>query len=266
MAITLRKEELSFGYNYIIGRNIDSFKNILSHITDLKELENFLIELNEFYYHMPETEDIFLYSKEDVVLFEDVKNPNISERNNLITKSHNGGDQQFIISSLAKKEWLYELLNCRINELKESGDATKDSIKPIKTEKHVLTTEDIYDFLKLHFKIDIKKELFISEENFSSIIISGIPNKLSSKQLTKYQIGHLFNFLLKDFHNIKNRIMFAYKGQGQKENIEFSEANSALNDKNRDIISGKTTNRNLVKFADNLEKELNVFIHNKKNL
>ena len=60
--------------------------------------------------------------------------------------------------------------------------------------------------------------------------------------------------------------MFAYKGQGQKENIEFSEANSALNDKNRDIISGKTTNRNLVKFADNLEKELNVFIHNKKNL
>lgn len=263
MAITLRKEELSFGYNYIIGRNIDSFKNILSHITDLKELENFLIELNEFYYHMPETEDIFLYSKEDVVLFEDVKNPNISERNNLITKSHNGGDQQFIISSLAKKEWLYELLNCRIKKLKNIKDSDENMTgQPLID----LTSEDIYDFLKLHFKIDIKKELFISEENFSSIIISGIPNKLSSKQLTKYQIGHLFNFLLKDFHNIKNRIMFAYKGQGQKENIEFSEANSALNDKNRDIISGKTTNRNLVKFADNLEKELNVFIRNKKNL
>lgn len=138
--------------------------------------------------------------------------------------------------------------------------------KKIKNLKEELTLDDIYDFLELYFKIDVKKELFTSEENSSSIIISGLPIKLSNKELTKYQIGYLFDYLFKKFSHQRSRIMFTYKGQGQKENIEYLEAIRALNDKRKEIISGKTTSRNLVKFADNLEKEFNFFTDNNKTL
>lgn len=164
---------------------------------------------------------------------------------------------------LPKLEELSLKLNVNSKKAQTTAIKTKNEI-----EKDLsISVEDLYDFLVLHFNIDVKKELFINENKSSSIIIRGLPiNKLSNKELTKYQIGYLFEYLLKEFSNLRSRVMFSYRGQGLNDNIEYKEAIKALNDHRKEIKSGKITNRNLARFADNLEKEFNIFKENKKTL
>lgn len=261
MTFYLKENELSFGFNYIIGASKVKLKRALDGVTNLEELEVFKSELDEFYFNMPEIEDIGSYPIEETIAYTDVKNPIQSKRNIGRVENHIGGDQKFIIQALTKKNWFYELLNNRIKELQKSKDLSNEIIEQSVPN---LSIEEIFDFIKSHFQIDVKKDLFISEEKFSDIIISGIPLKLSTKELTKYQIGYLFEYFFKEFSNLRSRVMFSYRGQGQKDGVEYQEAIRSLNDKRKEIASGKTTDRILVKFADNLEKEFNKFTEENK--
>lgn len=256
MAITLRKEELSFGYFYLIGQNRVNYNNILSQISNLEVLENFLIELDEFYIQLPETEDISLYSDKGVVLFQDVRNPDASKRNDMKTKDHVGGDQQFINSSLKKKEWLYELLNNRINELRRFKGLISENKEQIVTELPFLTIEEIYDFLNFHFKIDLEKEDFTSEENHSFVTISGSSFKLWKTELTKYMIGYMFKFFFEEHLHFHSRLIFRYNGKGIHTDLYYNDTIKSLKDKEREIKNGITSDVDFKTFKSNLDYQI----------
>ncbi len=265
MAITLRKEELSFGYNYIIGQNRVKYKNALSRILDIEELEKFLNELEEFYVQLPETEDISLYSDIGVVLFQDVRNPDSSKRNDMMTKDHVGGDQQFINSSLKKKEWLYELLNNRINELRRVKDLISANKKQIVTELPFLTIEEIYDFLNLHFKIDVEKDEFISLDNHSFITISGSSYRLWKKDFPKYMIGYMLKYFFEEHIEFHKSLIFNYVGQGLKTDLYYNESLKALRNKEREIKKGESSDKDFNIFKSNFEKQIKLFLNNRQN-
>lgn len=253
MAITLRKEALSFGYNYIIGQNRVKYKNALSRILDLEELEKFLNELDEFYSQMPETEDIQLYSNEEVVVFEDVRNSDPSKRTDIKTKDHVGGDRQFIQSSLAKKEWFYELLENRIKALLKGKDSNEEVIEqPVPN----LSIDEIFEFLSLHFKIDIEKDEFISTENHTYVTISGNSFNLWRKDLTRYMIGYIFKYFFEKHIWFHKRLIFKYGGQSNSQEIFYPEALKALSDKEREIKKGESSDKNLKVFKSNVEKHI----------
>lgn len=256
MSLSLKKEELSFGFNYIIGASRVKLKKALDAITKLEELEEFKLELDDFYYNMPETEDIVSYPFETTIAFTDVKNPILSERTKGRIVEHIGGDQNFIIQALAKKEWFYELLNKRIKELQQGKDSINDIKKPIMPESSILSIDEIYDFLSIHFKIDVEKDEFISEENHTYVTISGNSFNLWRKDLTRYMIGYIFKYFFEKHIWFHKRLIFKYGGQSNSQEIFYTEALKALSDKEREIKKGESSDKNLKVFKSNVEKHI----------
>lgn len=256
----LYKEELSFFFHYVKGVNRKALKEALDKVSSLEELEQFKEELDEFYSLMPGKEDIESYNKDEVYSLLDVRNPDKSKRNTKLTTSHIGGDPAIIRQSLAKKKWYYELLKNRINELNRSAKSL-DNQEESKSNKLSFTKEDVYNFLDTNFKMDVTKESFMSEDNYSSIVISGSFKKLYRNELTKYMIGYLFEYLFDNFSELKARVMFKYIRRGGYDTILFSEAIKALNDTKRLISQQGASDKNLKQFQDNLEKEFSLFIN-----
>lgn len=253
---------LQYAYGrYILNLNINREIHLLQLHQDKKKLYKLKQRIQLTQMLMPSKYSNDYYGTE--IYHFDFSN---QEYNNLYYTDRHGLPQYGKPEDGNTKEFIEKVHKCceeylPLLEKVKLGKELSDSEKQEEVISHTL--EDIYDFLKIHFQIDVKKELFISEENFSNIIISGISNKLSKKELTKYQIGYLFEYFLQEFNTQKNRVMFSYKGQGHNENIDYQEAIKALNDKRIEIKSGKTTNRNLMRFADNLKKEFNIFLENR---
>lgn len=177
--------------------------------------------------------------------------------------SYPGAAKQFISDVHACCEEYLKLLY-EVKLLKKSVNLinSHNEDKVLKLNSNNRTSkEDIYNFLVTHFKIDVSKESFMSEDNNSSIVLSGSFKKLFRKELTKYMIGYLFEYLFDNFGELKARVMFKYTGRGNHETILYSEAIKALNDTKRLISEKGASDRNLRQFQDNLEKELLLFIN-----
>jgi hypothetical protein len=190
------------------------------------------------------------------VLFQDVRNPDASKRTDMKTKDHVGGDQQFIKSSLKKKEWLYELINNRINELRTVKDSINENKEQIVTELLVLTIEEIYDFLNLHFKIDLEKEESTSDENHSFVTISGSSCKLWKTDLTKYMIGYMFKYFFEEHIHFHSRLIFRYNGKGLHTDLYYNDTIKSLKDKEREIKNGITSDVDFKTFKSNLDYQI----------
>ncbi len=257
MSLSLKEKELSFGFNYIIGASKVKLKKALDGITNLEELEKFRLELDEFYFNMPEVEDIESYPIETTIAFTDVKNPVLSERDKGRIIEHLGGDQKFILQVLAKKDWFYEFLDNRIKELRISKNPNVETLVQPKLE---LSIEEIFNFLSLHFKIDVDKDEFISDQNHSHVTISGNSFNLWRKDLTKYMIGYIFKYFFEKHIWFHKRLIFKYEGQSNSQEIYYTEAIKALSDKEREIKKGESSDKNLKVFKSNLEKYILNFL------
>jgi hypothetical protein len=259
----LFKEELSFFFHYMKGVNRKSLKEALDKVTSLEELEQFKEELDEFYSLMPGEEDIESYTKNETYKLLDVRNPDKSKRNSYLTTEHIGGDPAIIRQSHAKKKWYYELLENRINELKQ-GVKSLDNQEESNNNDLSFTKEDIYNFLSNHFKIDVRKENFLSEDDNSFIVLSGKPKKLYRNELTLYLIGALFEFFFENLEDLGERMQFEYKGQRDSRLIDYSEAIYMLGEKRREIEIGKSPEKKLKVFLDNIKKELKIQLEKDK--
>lgn len=263
MSLELFKEELSFFFHYMKGVNRKILKEGLDKVSSLDELEKFKQDLDEFYSLMPEEEDIDSYIRVEEYSFQDVNNPIKSKRNEMYSDNYIGGDPAIIRQSLAKKGWYYELLENRINELKR-GVKSIDNQEESNNNGLSFTKEDIYNFLSNHFKIDVNKENFLLEDEYSFIVLSGKPIKLYRKELTLYLIGALFEFFFENLEDLGERMQFEYKGQRDNRLIDYSEAIYMLGEKRREIKNGKSSEKQLIVFIDNIKKELKIQLEKDK--
>lgn len=117
MAEKLDNELVSFGFNNIIDVNRASFRKKLADQNILKELQDYNHKFLDFYNDFPEFGEEGGFSDDLGMVYYDIKNEDESERIKPIVKNFDGGDKQFILDCLAKKEWMLKFIEERIESM-----------------------------------------------------------------------------------------------------------------------------------------------------